>query len=209
MAQTVITATGVPATATGMSFEPWSCCAQHPGTITHPDQLRAVQPRWLPATVPGTVAAALQANGQWNLSQPTDLDTQDWWYRTTFAGPDQLVSHPCSLCFDGLATLAEVWLNGQPLLTSDNMFRAYRIPVEPYLRPRNELIICFRSLAEDLKKKRQRPRWKTNLVSHQQLRWHRTTLLGRIPGWSPPIAAVGLGAKSGSIIPRSPHRSYV
>jgi beta-mannosidase len=29
------------------------------------------------------------------------------------------------------------------------------------------------------------------MVAHQQLRWHRTTLLGRTPGWSPPAAPVG------------------
>jgi len=29
------------------------------------------------------------------------------------------------------------------------------------------------------------------MVSHQQLRWVRTTLLGRTPGWSPPAAPVG------------------
>ena len=29
------------------------------------------------------------------------------------------------------------------------------------------------------------------LVVNQQLRWHRTTLLGRIPAWCPPVAPVG------------------
>ena len=29
------------------------------------------------------------------------------------------------------------------------------------------------------------------MIEHQQLRWFRTTLLGRTPGWSPPAAAVG------------------
>ena len=174
-----------------MSFEPWLCCAQPPGAITHPDQLSAVPSHWLPAPVPGTVASALQSNGQWDLSQPLDLDAEDWWYRTTFAAPNLPDDYPCSLCFEGLATLAEVWLNGHQLLTTDNMFRAYRIPLKPYLRSRNELVIGFRSLTEDLKRKRARPRWKTNLVNHQQLRWQRTSLLGRIPGWSPPVAAVG------------------
>src|SRR5262249_11200375 len=76
-------------------------------------------------------------------------------------------------------------------LTAENMFRAYRVDVTPYLQQRNELVIAFRSLDEDLKKKRPRPRWKTNLVSQQQLRWLRTSLLGRIPGWSPPVPPVG------------------
>src|SRR5919197_176430 len=82
-------------------------------------------------------------------------------------------------------------MNGHRLLTTDNVLRAYRVNVAPYLRPRNELVLGFRSLAEDLKRKRPRPRWKTNLVSHQQLRWYRSSLLGRIPGWSPPVPVVG------------------
>src|SRR6185437_3190820 len=63
--------------------------------------------------------------------------------------------------------------------------------IAPYLRLRNELVLAFRSLAEELKRKRPRPRWKTNLVNHQQLRWFRSSLLGRLPGWSPPVPVVG------------------
>ena len=37
-----------------------------------------------------------------------------------------------------------------------------------------------------LKERRPRPRWKAPMVEQQQIRWFRTTLLGRTPGWSPP-----------------------
>src|SRR5262249_32583844 len=74
-------------------------------------------------------------------------------------------------------------------LTSDNMFLEHEVPVS--LAGDNELVICFRSLDKALAARRPRPRWKTKLVAHQQLRWFRTTLLGRIPGWSPPVAPVG------------------
>src|SRR5206468_3391681 len=39
--------------------------------------------------------------------------------------------------------------------------------------------------------RRPRPRWKTALVEAQNLRWFRTTLLGRMPGWSPAVPPVG------------------
>jgi beta-mannosidase len=190
MAQAVITATDVPE-GPGVALGPWSCCARPPGAITHPDQLRGDPSNWLPAPVPGTVAAALRAAGRWDFNRPIDLDAQDWWYHTTFVAPEVRADHPCHLCLDGLATLAEVWLNGHRVLATDNMFRAYRVDVAPHLGRQNELVIGFRSLAEDLKRKRPRPRWKTALVNQQQMRWHRTTLLGRIPGWSPPAPAVG------------------
>ena len=45
---------------------------------------------WLPATVPGTVAAALRRAGRWDFDHPADLDASDWWYRTTFAARRRL-----------------------------------------------------------------------------------------------------------------------
>lgn len=167
-------------------FAPWTCCAQAPGASAEP-----AQGNWFNAEVPGTVAAALRARGQWDHQNPPDVDAQDWWYRTTFAAAARVAEEPCFLCFDGLASLADVWLNGELILTSNNMFRSHRVDVAKVLRDENELVICFRSLTADLKKKRPRPRWKTNLVNNQQLRWQRTSLLGRIPGWSPPVPAVG------------------
>jgi beta-mannosidase len=178
----------------------WQCSAHPPGVVTHPNQLDD-QSRWFPAPVPGTVASALRASGQWKLGDPIDADASDWWYRASFDVSD--LAQPCMLEFDGLATRAEVWLNGELLLTTDNMFRPRRLDVTGRVKSHNELVIAFRSLTADLAKKRSRPRWKTNLVNHQQLRWQRTTLLGRIPGWSPPVAPVGpwraVRVKSGQV----------
>jgi beta-mannosidase len=177
--------------ANATPFAEWSCCAHAPGSVGNPDQLRAARSEWLPALVPGTIASALQALGRWSSGDPLDADAHDWWYRAHFDTPPMAPGDTCHLCFDGLATLAEVWLNGKLVLTADNMFRAYRIDITPHLKPSNELALVFRSLSQDLNQKRPRPRWKTNLVNHQQLRWRRTTLLSRMPGWSPPVAAVG------------------
>jgi beta-mannosidase len=100
----------------------------------------------------------------------------DTWYRCTFSGEgDRLVFH-------GLATIVDVYLNGALILQSDNMFVRHSVPVQ--LQASNELAICVHPL--DLQKKRPRPRWKTRLVEHQNLRWYRTSLYGRIPGWTPP-----------------------
>lgn len=169
-------------------FAPWSCCAQAPGASVEP---AAVQGEWFAAEVPGTVASALRARGGWDHQHPPEVDAQDWWYRTQFTVAEWKTGELCVLCFDGLATLADVWLNGVLILSSNNMFRSHRMNVGHVLRDENELVICFRSLTADLKKKRPRPRWKTNLVNNQQLRWQRSSLLGRIPGWSPPVPAVG------------------
>ena len=173
----------------GVNLGTWRMCAHAPGRITHPDQLLGETAEWLPATAPGTVASALREAGVWDFDQPTDIDGRDWWWHSTFSRPS--AAGRCELVLNGLATLAEVWLNGRLLLTTDNMFRTYRLDIDADLQDENELVIGFRSLTTALQVKRPRPRWKTNLVSHQQLRWFRTTLLGHMPGWSPPVPAVG------------------
>ena len=181
----------LPELGEAFSRASWSCCAVPPGAAMVPADLEGVQADWLSATVPGTVASALRANGKWDFQRPIDLDGYDWWFRARFDSPLLGNATACELCFDGLAGIAEVWLNGVLLLSADNMFRSYRVEMESVGADENELVLVFRSMTADLKQRRSRPRWKTNLISNQQLRWRRTSLLGRIPGWTPPLPAIG------------------
>ena len=109
---------------------------------------------WIAATVPGSVHQdLLGANAipdpfigtneravQW-------VGEADWLYRCRFDVAAALLAHPAlALCFDGLDTFATVWLNGQHILTSDNMFIPQRIAVDGVLRAgENELRILFES----------------------------------------------------------------
>jgi beta-mannosidase len=169
----------------------WQLCSTPAGTCDRPDALGRADLNWLPACAPSTVAQCLLAAGAWSRDpgQPR-IDAVDWWYRTAFPRPVPPGGR-WILGFDGLASHAEVWLNGTPLLTSDNMFLAHECPLDRLLADHNELVIRFRSLDEILKEKRPRPRWRVPMLAAQQLRWHRTTLLGRTPGWSPPAPPVG------------------
>ena len=169
----------------------WSLTSSSAGAVADPAQLAQTPMQWISEVpVPGTVAQALRAAGEWDFNTPRDFDEQDWWYRCEFPQP-ALTGAGYLLHLRGLATLAEVWLNGQSLLKSGNMFLEHALDVTAHLRLHNELVIAFRALNTVLVQRRPRPRWKTKLVSHQQLRWIRTTLLGRMPGWSPPVASVG------------------
>jgi beta-mannosidase len=167
----------------------WSLAPTKPDQIADVRQLDCPGLQWVDAIVPGTVAQALQAARQWDIDSQVDFDDRDWWYRCSFehrGGGDEHWLH-----FHGLATLAQVWLNGEVVLETSNMFERYSVDVSGLLQPQNDLAIRFRALNTALAKRRPRPRWKTKLVRNQQLRWFRTTLLGRIPGWSPPVAPVG------------------
>jgi len=146
---------------------------------------------WQPARVPGTAASSLRALGQWSFETRRDFDVEDWWWRCTFAGSPAASGARIYLHLEGLATMAEVWLNGVKLLESRNMFLAHELDVTDALVPDNVLLLRFAALTPVLRARAPRPRWKTRLVAHQSLRLVRTTLLGRMPGWSPPVAPVG------------------
>jgi beta-mannosidase len=170
----------------------WELCSTPPDSCHDPEQLSRARPTWLAAQAPSTAASSLRATGQWSLDAPARrFDAEDWWYRLRFPAPTRAGGEEIVLGFDGLATVADVWLNGAPLLSSDNMFVAHERVLPTPLPAENELLIRFRALDRLLEAKRPRPKWRAPMVENQQLRWFRTTLLGRTPGWSPPAAAVG------------------
>ncbi len=169
----------------------WQLSGSAASRFDDPAEIDAAGVDWIPAVVPGTVAQALQAAGLWSIDQSTDFDAKDWWYRVDFEPGDAIVGNRPALRFDGLATLCDIWLNGEKIAASGNMFLPLELPA-PLLKPgKNRLYLCFHSLREALSSRKPRPRWKTNLVANQNLRFFRTSLLGRIPGWSPPVAPVG------------------
>ena len=161
----------------------WQLARTPAGHCATPESLGDLE--WHAAEVPGTVASSLHRD----LDQPGNYDADDWWYRISFSKPESGSLH--TLRFEGLATIAQAWLNGTPILESRNMFRAHAVDVTALLRDDNHLVIAFRSLDAALAARRPRPRWTTALVANQNLRWARTTLLGRIPAWTPAIQPVG------------------
>ena len=170
----------------------WEICSTPPGAFAGPEELSQAPLQWLPAHAPSTAAGCLRAAGSWSLdTPPRRFDGEDWWYRLRFEVQPPVAGEELVLGFDGLATVAEVWLNRAPLLTSDNMFLAHECRIEQPRAGENELLIRFRALDALLEAKRPRPKWRAPMVENQQLRWFRTTLLGRTPGWSPPAACVG------------------
>lgn len=152
-----------------------------------PDQVEALD--WKPASAPNTAAGALRDLEAWDWDAAVDFDALDWWWRLRLDGSNSPVG-AVTLGLDGLATLADVWLDGNHLLHSDNMFVAHELSIE-LSGDAHELLIRCAALAPELARKRPRPRWRVPMLKHPQLRWFRTSLLGRTPGWSPPCPAVG------------------
>ena len=96
---------------------------------------------WQPAQVPGSVQSSLLALGQ--LPDPDWRDNEakvqwaglaDWQYLLRFSADAALLrQRHLDLVFDGLDTLADVTLDGRPVLHADNMFRRWRVPLDGVL----------------------------------------------------------------------------
>lgn len=115
--------------------------------------------QWHPAQVPGVVQTDLLRNQL--IPDPFDRDNEfrlqwigltDWEYQTVFPADAAALAHDhVDLVFDGLDTLADIYLNDQPILHADNMFRHWRISAKPLLKPGpNTLRIVFHSAVEKM-----------------------------------------------------------
>ena len=164
--------------------EGWEVAASPPGALPGPGDLAGLN--WQEAVVPGTAAAAVGGD------DGRDFDADDWWFRTSFAARPAPANEQLALELDGIATVSEVFVNGEKVLESSSMWSAHSVDITRLVREQNELVICCRAL-KPLMRVRRRPaaRWRTRVVNENNLRWYRTMIFGRSPGFAPGPAPVG------------------
>ncbi|WP_454747533.1 glycoside hydrolase family 2 protein [Ciceribacter selenitireducens] len=163
----------------------WTLLVTETGRYAGPNEVHRPAAR-IPAPVPGTVASALAAAGLFDPERPQPLHDKDAWYFRSLEGE---AGGPATLRFAGLATIAEIYVNGELRLSSDSMFEAHDLDL--VLTGRDEIAICFRALAPHLDKRGPRARWRPQMMDQQGLRLIRTTPLGHMPGWCPETHPVG------------------
>ncbi|HVN56788.1 MAG TPA: glycoside hydrolase family 2 protein [Bacteroidales bacterium] len=109
---------------------------------------------WYKAVVPGCVHTDLISNKiipdpfyRDNESKLQWIDKYSWEYKTEFTVDKNLLSREnIELGFEGLDTYAEVFLNDNHILSTDNMFCEWNVEVKKYLvEGRNSLRILFHS----------------------------------------------------------------
>ena len=145
---------GTPANLASVSTAANQSTVATSGISDHSDTLQ-----WHPAQVPGVVQTDLLHNKL--IPDPFDRDNEyrlqwigltDWEYQTVFQLDAAALAHDhVDLVFDGLDTFADVYLNDQAILHSDNMFRHWRVSAKPLLKPGpNTLRIVFHSAIEKM-----------------------------------------------------------
>ena len=110
--------------------------------------------KWLNANVPGTVHTDLMTNRlienpqyRFNEDKVQWVEEKDWEYKTHFVLDNEFLQNTViELNFEGLDTYADVYLNQNHILSSDNMFVGLKTDVKPFLKEgENELHIYFHS----------------------------------------------------------------
>ncbi len=116
---------------------------------------------WLQTNVPCSIFNSLIAAGQ---IKQTDINTnpekfssvseKSWIYRKIFDAPAELLNcEMVELVFDGLDTIANIWLNNKLIGKTNNMFIPHRFDVTQIIKPRNNsLLVKFEPASRYAKK---------------------------------------------------------
>ena len=135
--------------------------------------------------------------------------SDDWWFRTRFDAPARDGERARAARSTASRRLAEVCLNGEPAAGERVDVPAHAVPVGAPLPRRatssRSAAARWRRVLRDARKPR--ARWRTRLVDDGNLRFFRTMLLGRVPGFAPGPAAVGPVARRSRSSAAAPSRS--
>jgi beta-mannosidase len=155
---------------------------------------------WFEAAVPGDVHADLHRHGMIpdpyladNLERCRWTQTKDCWFHRTFMVPNELMHFPAlELVFDGIDTIAEVWLNDRYLGRCENMFRRFRFDVSNIIdRNRgNQVTVKIGSLDEARKPFRGQRRYRA--IKDQSRVYFRKPQCQFGWDWSPEFGSIGI-----------------
>ena len=104
----------------------------------------------VPAQVPGNVELDLIRAGRLpadldrgnNIYRLRALEKNQWWYSRSFEAQRPAPGERCELAFEGVDTLATVWLNGHRVARLENMLIPHRVDVTDALRDgANEIVV--------------------------------------------------------------------
>ncbi|MCR5547589.1 MAG: glycoside hydrolase family 2 [Bacteroidales bacterium] len=120
--------------------------------VTTPEEAAAAEGRTVTATVPGNVEIDLEKAGLIadpmignNIYTLRKWEGYQWCYSKTFTAPLTRPGQSVTLCFDGLDTFAEIYLNGKHIGSAANMLIEHEYDVTELLQDENKLEVIIRS----------------------------------------------------------------
>lgn len=124
------------------------------GAIRSPRQMREVDVTTIRATVPGNVELDLLAAdiiedpmiGN-NINLLRQYEGYQWCYTKVFKAPRLKAQEGLEICFGGIDCLADIWLNGELIGSTDNMFIDHRFDITDAIKSggNNTLQVIIRS----------------------------------------------------------------
>lgn len=106
------------------------------------------------ASVPGNVEIDLVKAGLLpdpfisnNIFKLRGYEGHEWWYQKSFMLPEKPDQQDWQIVFEGLDTLAEIWINGHPLGHAENMLVAHAFSAGAVLEwgKENQIVVRLRS----------------------------------------------------------------
>ncbi|HOZ30169.1 MAG TPA: hypothetical protein PLL66_04565 [Bacteroidales bacterium] len=104
--------------------------------------------KWYPAKIPGNIHTDLFANGlipdpffNTNSDSLKWISEKDWKYRKEFDLSSDFINRNLELVFDGIDTYSEVFLNGEKIGETENMFRQWVFIINDSIRKKQNNLI--------------------------------------------------------------------
>ncbi len=125
---------------------------QPPAAVMTPDEAAAIDGTTIEAVVPGNVEIDLERAGLIadpmignNIYTLRKWEGYQWCFKKTFKGPEIKEGQRVILCFAGLDTFAEIYLNGEKVGSAANMLIEHEYDVTALLQAENNLEVIIRS----------------------------------------------------------------
>jgi len=125
---------------------------QPPAAVQTPEEAAAADGMTIEATVPGNVEIDLERAGLIadpmignNIYTLRKWEGYQWCYSKTFTAPEIKDGQRVILCFEGLDTFAEIYLNGEHIGSAANMLIDHEYDVTSLLQGENTLEVIIRS----------------------------------------------------------------
>lgn len=121
---------------------------QPDSAITNPSDVSTIKTEQVNATVPGNVELDLLKAGRIkdpsignNIYDLRKYEGYQWMYSKHFASPDLKPGQKLILSFDGIDCIADIWLNGKKIGSTDNMLIGHTFDVTKYIHKQNDNLL--------------------------------------------------------------------